>query len=224
AVRDAGLDQHLARCSACRAFLERVGLRLEALSGLKRLQAPRDLDGRAVAATQAGFRQDRAIAALQTLDVRAMPRDLDQRMWPDDAKAPRVLDRLVASELDDPARALARRFVGRLERLRAPRELDAAVKRRAIGGRSPRSSERMFAPILLFSAAAVVLAIGLGGTLMLLQKSVAAAPGPRVVIERVNSLYEMSPELVQAFAQFSGGVADPQLPKPPSPSKEEKKL
>jgi hypothetical protein len=134
-------------------------------------------------------------------------------MWPDDAKAPRVLDRLVASDLEDPTHALARRFAGRLERLRAPRELDAAVKRRSIGGRSQRSSERSFAPFLLFAAAALVLVIGLGGTLLLLQKSVTAAPGPRMVIERVNSIDEMSPELQQMFAQISGGLADPGLPK-----------
>jgi hypothetical protein len=111
---DFALDAHMARCTGCRTWLEHVERHIGLLRELPRVNAPRSLDGRAVAATQAGFRQDRAVDALHALEPVTMPIEVDLAIWPTGKAAPPVLDRLVDNDLQEQTRGIARRFAGRM--------------------------------------------------------------------------------------------------------------
>lgn len=138
----APLNGHLATCADCAAYVARVARSLAGLRGLERRPAPTELDGRVVAALQAGARQDRAVRALEELAPRTAPERVERavqtdaelaalhpgrELRPTRLRAPQVLDRLVAEELGDPSAARARRFVSSLPRLEAPGELAARV-------------------------------------------------------------------------------------------------
>jgi hypothetical protein len=209
ARRDFALDAHLARCGGCRAWLERVELHVVALRELPRMSAPRELEGRAVAATQAGFRQDRAVEALRGIAPVTMPIDVDRAIWPAGKSAPPVLDRLVDQDLQEQTRGIARRFAGRIERLSAPRTLDARVKSVWSGAGARRSDSRRW---LALAAAVMLVGLSVTGTLWFVgrQRSVIQPPvevaRPEVIIERVSSPAELSPALQDAFALVLGGA------------------
>lgn len=129
-------SEHARSCASCAAWALRTAREARALRGLPRQEVPFELDGRVVASLEAGGRQDRAVGSLGILGRVEPPLELDRAV---DAefeslepelqphRAPAVLDRLVSEELADPAKTRARRFLGSLERMSTPAELDARV-------------------------------------------------------------------------------------------------
>lgn len=206
AQRDAAFDAHVAMCAGCRGFFERVGHQVSSLSNLVRRSAPSALDGLAVAATQAGFRQDRAVDALRSLSPAAMPSEVDLAIWPQDVQAPPILDRLVDRNLAEQTNGIARRFAGRLERLQAPRLLEGRVRAAYEIGRARRErTQRRFA---LLAAAVILVALGSVGTLIVVDRFSTERALPQIVIERVSSPAELDPALQQMFASLVGGTPD----------------
>lgn len=210
AQRDALLDAHLVVCSGCSAYLGRAQSHVHSLTGLPRRAVPVELDGLAVAATQAGFRQDRAVNALLALSQAAMPEEVDLSIWPRGVRAPTVLDRLVDCDLQEQTNGIARRFAGRLERLRAPRALDGRVG--SIHEPHRLRRDRFTRRVALVSAALLLVALGALGTLIAMGRRtvvpVGPDSGPVIVIERVASPAELDPVLQQTFAALVGGAPD----------------
>jgi hypothetical protein len=206
---DFALDAHMARCSGCHTWLARVEQHIGLLRELPRVPVPTSLDGLAVAATQAGFRQDRAVDALSGLSPVTMPIEVDLAIWPTGKSAPPVLDRLVDNDLQEQTRGIARRFAGRIERLSAPRSLDARVK--SVWGAGPwhlgrRPSDRRW---LALAGAVLLVVMGVTATLYFVGSSVRPS-GPQIVIERVASPSELDPALQQAFVLVMGGAPSAQ--------------
>jgi len=157
---------HREECSACRVWCARLSLQVRALHRLLPLTPPAALDEAVAAAWKAG--PEWALVGLlrscATLDVpEELPRRLAEEafvapflraMTP--APVPAVLERLIAEELKDPARARAERFPGDLRRLDVPPSLTDRLRRgRGLRGR------RTLAPWIAALAAAFLLWIGL---------------------------------------------------------------
>ncbi len=210
AARDFALDAHLARCEGCSAWLGRVELHVTTLRELGSVPAPRDLDGRVVGATQAGFRQDRAVQALRDLNRIAMPVEVDLAIWPAGKSAPPVLDRLVDRDLQEQTRGIARRFAGRIERLKAPRSLDARVhmawSAREMWTRARRRSDWRW---LTLAAALLLVVLSVTLTLYVVGRP-EMKRGPTFVIEHVASPADLDPALQRTFAAVLGGAPDAQ--------------
>jgi hypothetical protein len=210
AERDFALDAHMARCEGCSGWLARVELHVSALRDLGSVRAPRELDGRVVAATQAGHRQDRAVEALRGLGPIAMPAEVDKAIWPAGKTAPPVLDRLVDRDLQEQTRGIARRFAGRIERLKAPRTLDARVNTvwaaRAMWEKARHRSDWRW---MALAAALLLVVLSVTATLYVVGRPV-TKQGPRFVIERVASPAELDPALRETFALVVGGAPDAQ--------------
>jgi hypothetical protein len=135
-----------------------------------------------------------------------MPAEIDRAIWPAGAEAPPVLDRLVERNLQDPTHTIARRFAGRIERLQAPRALEARVTRLSAFGRKRRDP---FARQVALVAAALVLAVlTLTATWFIAKQSDVTAAEPLFVIERVNSVEEFDPFVQGTLAGLLGGVPD----------------
>lgn len=130
-------------CAECERWVARLALREGLVRSLPRHLPPEELDSALAGALEAGARQDRAVAALRSLGrvdpdgeldraVEAQARAAAQQERLDDLalrqRAPNVLDRLVAEELADPAKAHVVRQIENLERQRAPAELDLRVR------------------------------------------------------------------------------------------------
>lgn len=133
---------HAADCADCAAYVARAARGVDALGALERFEVPPELDGRVVAALQAGARQDRAVRMLESLSPQRADEQIDEAVvaklefearHPDAElraarrRAPEVLSRLVEEELADPPAARTRRYVGSMPRLEAPVELEAAL-------------------------------------------------------------------------------------------------
>ena len=203
ARRDLALQAHLIACVGCSAFLSGVERQMRALSSLQRPTAPRELEGLVVAATQAGQRQDRAIAALRSLTPVAMPRAVDREIWPVGAGLPLHLDTLAEH---DTARSIARRFAGRIERLQAPRTLDARVT--SIFSATRLRRDRFVRRFALSAAAALLIAFTVAGTLFIIDRPAVVAAGPKFVIQRVSSTSEFSSMAQATFSALAGGLSD----------------
>ncbi len=221
-LRDAyasSLDAHLSRCAACRRDLARAEVRIAFLRDLARVEAPAEMDGAIVAALQAGARQSRAIRALTALTPFSAPDALARRIAV--SRTPAVLDRLVGEDLVDPAKALASRYAGRLERLRAPADLE-----HRLGSAGPRPATRVLTTVLL--AAGLVLVLG---SLVLTQVlrprhmgtetagtdsaqarsgTQAADRGPLLIVEHVDSVRSLDPVAADVLSGFTGGWVDAQ--------------
>lgn len=135
----AELREHVQACAACARALRAWPAASRALSELPRHAAPSELDSAVVAVFHGGARTERALRALSELARLSPPAELAQALdglarensaavpQLGRAPAPRVLDRLVDEELQDPAKALVRRHVGGLARLEAPASLAERV-------------------------------------------------------------------------------------------------
>jgi len=135
------LREHVLACAACARVVRAWPAASRALAELPRRAAPSELDSAVVAAFHGGARTDRALRALGELARLSPPAELAQALEGlaresagpvpqlGRAPAPRVLDRLVDEELQDPSKALVRRHVGGLARLEAP----AALRERVAG-------------------------------------------------------------------------------------------
>lgn len=149
-----------------------------ALRDLERRTAPRDLEGRVVAATQGGHRQERTLARIRALGARLAPEELTA------AVRHRVEQPFVELE-DGPPAGEYRRAPAALDR-RVERELDG------IAGPDPRGRRRRRAGLAAAVVVLLVLAVGGrwrsgrvvhadgGGT------STAVAEPPRVTFEVVE--------------------------------------
>lgn len=208
AMRDLALEAHLIACGGCSAFLASVQTQVRALRGLGALQAPRELQGLVVAATQAGHRQERAVAALRSLGPISMPPEVDHAIWPLDLSAPHALDRLVDRNLQDPTNSIARRVAGRIERLQAPRDLDARVGQVYAFGAKRR--ERAARRLAFSTAALVLVAITVTATWLIARSGDVAAAEPQFVIERVTSPDAFDPLLRSTLSGLLGGAPDAQ--------------
>lgn len=212
-------DDHARSCVACAAFAVRLARATRGLAGLPRLAAPVALDGRVVAALEAGHREERAVEAVQGLvrvDVpdhlaehleRAVTREASTSERPfarEPLAAPGVLRRLVEEELSDPSKARARRFVGSLERFAAPAALDARVA--AILGVPER--KRSFRSRLVFGGSAALLAIAATFVWFVSTRGEVDAARKRIEWVRAESTDELSPLAASLLAGFSGGASD----------------
>lgn len=140
------LQAHLAECVTCRARQQRAQLAVRLLRALPAQRAPKTLDGAVVAALHAGTRQERAIQQVSALTRQEVPAELNSRVedalvWTAEQPAPAELEVRLRAELAAPSEAMSRRFLGRLDRLRAPQDLD---QRLSVPARSP-SRRRAFA-------------------------------------------------------------------------------
>lgn len=211
--------EHLDACATC-ALWRRARLRhVAALTTLERFGAPRELEALVVASFSSDSRRERAISALTRLGRLTTPAELDDAMLDGPAlegsasesrevtetraarRAPRVLLRLVAEEIADPAKARARRFVGSLPRLRAVPELDQLVEREL--ARPTRTHSRGVRAAVYASLAAAVLAAVVGPlAVSLLGVSPKRYPF-RVEHVRVNAASEFDAGV------FDAGMFDP---------------
>lgn len=225
------LREHVGACAQCAAWAERAARLAHGLQALPRPALPVELEGRVVAALQAGYRQARAVRALADLGRVPSPPDLDEAvdaelgeaLEPEEGEAregagealarqavPGVLDRLVAEELASPSQARARRYLGSLRRRRAPDELRLRIglvlaDRAGIldgAGSRPRSLGLQAGVGLLVAALLVVI-----GTLVLRPPvGESHLDGPRIVIERVADPADLPPIAAALFDGASGGI------------------
>lgn len=202
------LAQHLRDCPDCASFAQRSERQVSALRVLERHVAPVELDGLAVAACHGGHRQERAISHLRSLSRWNAPVELEAkvldeelgRMLREAPHAPSVLDRLVDEDLCDEPKALARRFSGKLERLRAPGVLRVRVERTA-GKRLSRASRRL--RVLAAACLVAVVLFSIGGGIYWLEK-------PRYSFEVVHetSLEGLDPLAGSILGGLTGGLTD----------------
>jgi len=155
---------HRDSCGACATFLLRLETQVRALRSLPRRNAPRDLDGRVVAALHPGHREERAVRFLRSMGRVAAPSALDARVGEGAAplRAPEILDQLVAEDRIDPAQSQTRRFTGKVKRRSVPEALAQRVEsvlRTGPGGRE-RARLRPFRIVLGTAAAAIFLWAG----------------------------------------------------------------
>ena len=185
---------HAAECNACALFAQSFARCSAALSSLTRKHAPHELEGRVVAALEAGSRQQRAIEALVTLGRLKPPAELDGAVMSEAGgehayqvrgrhAAPAVLERLVSEELSDLPKARTRRFVGSLRRFVAPRLLDQRVSRDLV---TPRFSDARPLRVAAWIGLAAVGLIALS-TPLIIERAL-TTPSYPFQVKRVESL------------------------------------
>jgi hypothetical protein len=205
---EGALGEHLAGCESCRQAFARMCRIRGALEGLVHERAPAALDGLVVAATQAGQRQERALAHLRTALRHEAPARLDTRVGVAGSAilgevgrvtAPAVLERLVEEELRDPQHALTRRYVSRLQRLGPPASLRERVHQ-ILG--SPRRSAGRNA--LLAGAALAVLCAALWGWWSIGRASLR----PRFQVVYVDDIKQLDPLAREMLSGATGGWSE----------------
>lgn len=176
-----------------------------------RLRAPADLDGRVVAALQAGRREERAVAAVRSLarveapaELAARVRRLAERSFPDDPerRAPGVLDRLVEQEIADHPASVTKRMVGGLTRRAAPSLLEESLQATRTGSRRSSGARRLSR---LMPAALVMALVGFGwNAYQGLDSETHTGPGGwSFEIHEVDAA--SAPDLASLLDSFSGG-------------------
>lgn len=201
------LARHVAACASCAQAFERVRRTRDALGGLSARHAPEALDGLVVAATQAGHRQERVLAHLRTMLREEAPSELDPSFGPTGAllagaarqHAPTVLERLVDEDLRDPRKALARRYLDRLERMGTPEILRSRVARILVA--PPKRARRG-----LFAGAAALLVLLAGlWTWHLFERSNSRV---RYRLEYVDDLSQLDPAAREMLGGLTGGWSE----------------
>lgn len=201
------LARHIAACASCAQAFERVRRTRDALNGLPARRAPEALDGLVVAATQAGHRQERALAHLRTMLREEAPSELEPRLGAGSAllagaarqHAPSVLDRLVDEDLRDPRKALTRRYLDRLERIGTPEILRSRVARML--AEPPRRARRG-----LFAGAAALLVLLAGlWTWHVVERSNSRV---RYRLEYVDDLSQLDPAAREMLGGLTGGWSE----------------
>lgn len=201
------IARHVAGCPACAQALERMLRTRDALASLPARNAPEMLDGLVVAATQAGHRQERAVAHLQALLRESAPRELEGKLGGGGVllsgvprqPAPAVLERLVDEDLRDPRKALARRYLQRLERMGAPELLRTRVAR--VLAAPPRPARRG----LFLGAAALLFVLAGLWTLHALSRSSARVPYELVYVDDLSQLEPIARDML---AGMTGGLSE----------------
>jgi hypothetical protein len=221
------LPEHASGCAACAAWMRSATRLLPELAGLERMAAPSELEGRVVAALQAGYRQVRVVAAVADLGRVSSPPELDQAVdaelegssaersadSPARLRVPGVLDRLVSEELADLSRARARRYLGSLRRRRAPEELRLRVAgalqsaaTTAAQRLNVRQGTRGLPMRFALGLAAAGALVGFGALLSERSASNAAELQPEPIVERVTDPLELSPFAAALLDGASGGL------------------
>jgi len=204
---ESALGAHLAECAACRRAFEGICRTRAALVRLAPVPAPAALDGLVVAATQAGQRQERALAHLRTALRHEAPARLETRIGAGSSlisevarvSAPAVLGRLVEEELRDPQHALTRRYVSRLQRLESPASLRGRVQQ--VLGSPRRSAGRS---LLLAGASLALLCAAMWGWWSL--ERTQARPRFQVVV--VDDVRELDPFARAMLSGVTGGLSE----------------
>lgn len=205
------LAAHLATCEECARFVANARRIARAMAELPRLEAPDELPGRVVAACHAGFLQERAARLARELARLEVPSALEQKVLGTasrELRAPAVLDRLVAEDLRDPAKAIARRYAGSLKRHEAPKTLAGRVSSEL---RRPRAALRGLRAWHLIAACSAGLALVLGIEMWRAPDTRAAEP-IAVQIEHVGRASDLGPlaaSLFDSLAGPAGFVEDP---------------
>lgn len=207
-------------CGECERWIARLALREGLVRSLPRHLPPEQLDSALAEALGVSARQDRAVAALRSLGrvnpdaeldraVEAQARAAAQQERLDDLalrqRAPGVLDRLVAEELADPAKAHVARQLENLERGRAPAELELRVRYELSrpASRSNLASRRVVA--LWAFAAAALLAVSVSP--LVFQRAGDSPRAPRRFrVEVVESTRDLSPAARAWIETASGGM------------------
>jgi hypothetical protein len=203
------LGEHFEGCEDCRRAFARMCRTQAALRALTPRPAPFELDGLAVAATQAGQRQERALAHLRTALRHGAPAPLDARVGESVGSglladvprvaAPAVLARLVEEELRDPQHALTRRYVSRLQRMGPPASLRDRVQR-ALGIQRRRASRGAW----LGAAALLVLVASIWGWWNFER----AGLRPRYQVVYVDDVSELEPLARAMLMGATGGWSE----------------
>jgi hypothetical protein len=207
----AAASEHAHGCATCARWAARLVVREELVRSLPRFAAPMELEGLVVGAVQAGARQDRAVRALSRLSRVQPPKELDHAVADVTAgpasglraTAPQVLDRLVAEELADPAKARSRRFIGSLPRLAAPTALAQCVESAVATALRPAAPSRTRFARAVFAVAALILAVAVP---ILVQYSGHAAAERPFRIERIGSVGALDPLSHDMLDAASGGL------------------
>lgn len=224
--------EHVSGCPACAAWTRTAARLVGELSSLERRQVPSELEGRVVAALEAGYRQARVADAVADLGRMSSPPELDRAVDADlegsaepsednpaRLRVPGVLDRLVAEELADLSRARARRYLGTMRRKRAPEELrlrvagalQSAAALQSAGRASgaveiERRGVRGLAVRLTLGLAAAAGLIGLGSLLSKPTPTHAAEPLSEPIVEHVSDPSELDGFAAALFDGASGGL------------------
>jgi len=211
---------HAASCGACDLFARNFARGTQSLSQLTPKSAPHELEGRVVAALEAGARQQRAIEALVALGRLKPPAELDGAVMAAASgehtyqvrgrhAAPAVLERLVNEELSDPPKARSRRFVGSLRRFVAPRVLEQRVSRDLV---TPRVSDARPLRVAAWIGLAAVALIALS-TPLIIERAINSTRSYPFHVERVRSLGNsaetlgaLGPDAHQLLDSFGGGI------------------
>ena len=172
----AHLASHLATCADCSRRLEDLARQAHALSELERAPAPRELEGRVVAALHAGHRQERSVAWLAGLGRQLPPQQLEHALAAEAVdekggpKAPPELEGRVAADWAGEAAEFAtRRALARLPRRSAPKILaervDDRIRQLRPGQRTASWATRHWEArgrlVAVMTAAALLLTIAL---------------------------------------------------------------
>lgn len=198
-------------CEACAAWFAGVRRQSGALRALSRVVPDARLDGRVVAALNAGVRQERAadsLAACERLRAPDALRDLvAEGLSRAPLGAPRELDGRVAGELAGRGSARVGSQIAGLERRAVPAELAGRVaKDLAMGSRG--SFARGFRALPRWTALAAGLLVAVGAISFTLRGRFGDQElGFRVV--RASSVDQMSPFARDLFAGASGWVELP---------------
>lgn len=209
AQADPLLEAHIQECSDCRARAERARKGLAALQALQPQRAPARLDGAVVAALHAGARQERVLVHLSAMERQAAPPELDAQierglLWPKGPDAPAELDSLVDADLAAPSETMSRRFLGKLDRLQAPDDLEERLVVRP----TRASRQRAFALV-----GALLLLIGMGSlAIQRWSADAAVVPQTRVAvqwnIEVVENAEDLDPIARALIGGLSGGASE----------------
>lgn len=204
------LQAHLAECSVCHARRQRALLGMRLLRALPPQRAPQTLDGAVVAALHAGTRQERAVQQVSVLTRLEVPAELNSRVedalvWTAEQPAPAELEARLRAELAAPSEVMSRRFLGKLDRLRAPQDLE---QRMSVPARNS-SRRRAFA---LVGALLVVMGLGSLAVQRWGAELSSAQQQPRVAIqwnvEVIESAEGLDPVARALIGGLSGGASE----------------
>lgn len=170
------------------------------LTAIESKSAPFALDGRVVAAMNAGYTQERSIASLVRLESLTAPLALEHgvaaqilRTDPQDREvAPAELDARVEDQVRDPEGAMVRGMAGRLDPISAPSELDERLLRQ-LDEEAPttRPTAGPVAGRARSVAAGLALAAGVLLSVWLSDPSATPAAGPVTAeVAHASSLYQ----------------------------------
>ncbi|MBM3986768.1 MAG: hypothetical protein FJ294_02275 [Planctomycetes bacterium] len=215
ALDRAALSEHA--CAECERWVGRLALREGLLRTLPRMVAPSELEGLSEREFQSEGRRARAVRALESLARVEAGDEFDRAVealasgtGPQfSARAPSVLERLVAEDLANPVKArVARQFEG-LPRLVAPMVLEQRVARELA---KPRAERKLATRAWLSVAAAAIALLSLApqaferrGAPSDLQSARGARP---FRVERLESTRDLSPSARAWFETVSSGLLE----------------